>query len=148
MWNMTIAAAIQDVMAEARASGLFVSTCSFYQPDGLYDQGTPSGNYVIVSALSNIPCMCAPFAIAAPGVTEDKKLEYTLSINANHLLLDDDYSDVTWTGTDGNTYTGPQTQMRAYVTNALGVLTIYDILGPEEDSQSTQTRLKVRVAQI
>lgn len=148
MWNQTIAAAISDVMAEARASGLFVSTCSFYQPSGNYTEGAPDGLFVVVPALADIPCMSAPLSIMAPIATESKTIEYTLSTNDNHVLLDDDYGNVQWTGTDGNTYYGPQTQMRAYITDADGILTIYDIAGVEEDSQSTQTRLKVRVASV
>ena len=55
-----IAVNVAAVMPRAIETGLFVSLCTIQQPDGNYGpSGQPSGVYVDVSGLVEIPCMSA-----------------------------------------------------------------------------------------
>jgi len=120
---------IARVMPTALASGLFVSLCTIQQPDGLYvGSGQPSGNWINVSGLVDIPCMNAPESELRPTADEEKGELETTAFNLQHVLLDDYYPTI-------------QTNWRAVIDGVA-----FDILGSESDSQRTQTRLKLQLA--
>lgn len=135
---------ISQVMDAAIGSGLFVSLCTIQQPDGALDAGgAPSGTYVDVPGLVNIPCMSAPSSVGKISAQEQKSITEILATNYRHVLLAGYYGNVAITGTNGVTYYGPQPNMRAVIDG-----TTFDILGSESDSQQTQTRMEVRQASI
>lgn len=126
---------IAAVMPLAVATGLFVSVCSAYAPTGaLTASGAPTGTYAPVSGLQNIPCMSAPTSDSRITATETKAESEVISANSNHVLLAGYYPTFP-TGTD-----------EAWQVHIDGV--VFDLLGAESDSQSTQTRLNVQVVQI
>lgn len=153
--NQSLIVDTTQIMAAARATGLFVSTCTIQQPDGVLDSGgAASRTWVNVTGLVDIACMNAPLSLGGLGIVggEQKTISQILSTDFRHVLLDDYYGDVVVTGTDGNTYYGPQPNMRAVIkTYNAGVLVStenWDILEAESDSQSTQTRLKLSQVSI
>lgn len=122
---------IADFMPTAVASGLFVSSCSIQQPDGLFiDAGQPSGSFVPVAGLQNIACMAPPQSEAKIIADESKSLEKIEAFSVLHILLDAYYPGVEY---------GVGRGWRAIVDGAA-----YDLLGAEHDSQGTMTRLAVR----
>lgn len=131
--NLTIQSLIAEVMPNAIASGLMVSTCSIQAPSGSFDAGgAPVGGYVPVAGLQGIQCMSAqPGARVLAG--EAKAATQVLSTQFRHVLLAGWYpaipsSNAGWQAVvDGVTW---------------------DILGAESDSQSQMTRMELRIAQI
>ncbi len=123
---------LAHVMAEAVATGLFRSLATFYKP--VKTQG-PTGNYVgtttAVAGMTNIPCMDAPFSIGQPKATEDKMPNQTLAESFRHVLLDAWYPLASGAAPNW----GWQVDIDG---------TLFDLLGAESDSQSTQTRLRLQ----
>lgn len=129
-----LAIAVEAVMPRYRASGLMQSLCTIQKPANA-DTGADSGVYTDVSGLVDIPCMNAPENIGGAGVTatEVKALDQTASLELRHVLLDDYYPQLSPTTNWGD----------------LGLIAVvdgvaFDLLGAENDSQRTQTRLKLR----
>jgi hypothetical protein len=132
---------LQAVMPEAIRTGLFDSaTATIQAPDGLIGpSGAPSGTFVNVSGMVNIPCMAAPPSSARIQATEVKGLEEIMSLGIRHCLLD-------------GYFTGILTQWRLLLTfyqngTLIGTIT-FDILGSEADSQTQMTRIEMRTAGI
>lgn len=132
-----IQADIDAVMVEAVATGLFVSLCTIQQPDGIVDPaGAPSGDFVDVSGLVNIPCMNAPLDDGSIAATEAKELEEIASKGFKHILLNGYYPQAT-----------PDDQIPTNWRAIIDSVT-YDILGVEHDSQHQMTRMEVELVQV
>jgi len=124
--------AIQNVMPQAIATGLFVSLCTIQEPDSLFmGAGQPSGNFVNVAGFVNIPCMAPPLSdvrIQAEEKNAEEKIEVFSPL---HVLLNGYYPGIE---------IGTGQGWRAIVDGQA-----MDLLGAEHDSQSQMTRLAVRI---
>lgn len=130
-----IRAQIQSVMPTVIASGLLVSLCTIQQPDGnTGPTGGPSGVYVNVAGIVNIPCIAAPLEVASIQATEMKAVEEIAATAPLHVLLDGWF---------------PQIE-NGVAAGWIAVIdgTSFDLLGAESDSQGQMTRLKLKVTQI
>lgn len=119
-------------MAQARATGLFVSLCTIQSPDGtLGAGGAPSGTYTNASGLVNIACMDAPqppseIRVASEEFRAGTQVE---AKTKRHVLLDNYYPSIKALWRAG---------ARAVVDGIY-----HDICGVENDSQRTQTRMEL-----
>lgn len=139
-------AAVANVMPLANASGLFVSLFTAQEPDGVFGQtGAPSGSYVDVAGLVDIPCTAPPETQGSIQATEVRALEEITSSELHHVLLNGYYPtlDQGWRGELADA-TG------AWICQITwkGEPYAYNIMGVESDSQSTQTRVKVKLATV
>ena len=126
--NQGLQAEIANVMPLANASGLFASLCTIQQPSGAFDPaGYPIGTWVNVAGLVGIECMITPVTSRIQAM-EIKSIADTLAVSPRHVLLN-------------GLYPGILTAWRAIVDGE-----VLDILGVDQDSQMTQTRLEVRSA--
>jgi len=126
---------IAKVMPEARTLGLFVSLCTVEQPDNLFsDSGFPSGNFLPISGVVNIPCTAPPPNVIRVQASEDKKLDGVQSIVPSHVLLNGYFVQIPWAVVN-------RPALRAVIDGQ-----IFEVLGVEHDSQKQMTRLSVRVA--
>lgn len=128
-----IAGSIAGVMPIARGSGLFVDRISFQMPDGILgNAGEPSGDYLDVAGLTNIPCMDAPQPFSEARISASKVRTPTEveEISSRHVLLNDWYPtvEVNW-----------RYGMRAVIAGVQ-----FDMCAAESDSQHTQTRLELK----
>lgn len=132
---------VQNIMPRAATSGLFDSTCTIQAPDGVIGPGgAPSGTYTNVAGLVSVLCMDAPPSTARVQATEVKALAEILQKQMRHVLLNGYFPQIV---------AGVAAGWRAIVTRtADGRSIIYDILGAEGDSQSTQTRLDLQLAGV
>ncbi len=137
--NLTIDGLISSVMPYALSTGLFKSVCDIQAFAGLFDDaGAPvvaRGGipYSAVDGLQGIVCMSAPMSVGGIGAGQVKTPPEVLSTQTRHVLLGGYYpqipaEDVGW---------------RAVVDGV-----IWNITGAESDSQRTQTRLALKIAQI
>lgn len=119
-------------------SGIVNSLATFQAPDGLLvGAGQPSGTYVPVDGYVGIRCMDAPTSMARITADEAKTEQQIESSNSGHIWLAGNYPEI-----------DDHTEWRAVVTGANGVVTIYDVLGAEGDSQGKTTRVKVNVSTV
>lgn len=133
--NQSLSYEIDAVMPMAVETGLFVSSCTFQAPDGLFGaSGAPSGVYVDVAGLVGIACMDAPEAVPTITAGEQKTLQEIQAGQLRHVLLDDYYPTAVTGWPDG---------WRAVVDGV-----DYDVLGVEVDSQRTQTRVKLQLVTL
>ncbi len=135
--NQGMTADISQVMVLAVGSGLFVSSFTAQQPDGVISgPGAPSGTYTDVVGLTAIQCMDAP-AITAQIKVEAFQVRtgaQVLSQADRHVLLDGYYPTLQNGWRDG---------WRAIVDGVT-----YNIFGVEPDSQRTQTRVTLQLATV
>jgi len=138
--NLTIQGLIGEVMPYALSTGLFVSTCDIQAPSGTFDSGgAPAVGsdgkplYVAVAGLQGIKCMSAPMSVGGIGAGETKTPAEILSTQTRHVLLGGYYPQIP-AQDDG---------WRAVIDG-----TVFDLVGAESDSQFTQTRLALKIAQI
>jgi hypothetical protein len=135
--NQSIQSDIAQFMPIAVASGLFVSLATVTKPPtGQGPTGNPpAGPYTPVSsALTNIQCMDAPPSIARIQATEMKDVAEIMSKGFRHVLLAKCFLDAPdWSGL-------------AYRVIVDGIE--YDLLGAENDSQLTQTRVDLQLVSI
>ncbi len=134
--NQSLNYAIQGVMPAALATGLFVSLCTIQAPDQLPQgpTGNPPGTYSNVAGRVDIPCMDAPPSIARIQATEMKDVAEILSKGLRHVLLGKCFADAPdWSGAG----------YRAVVDGV-----VYDLMGAENDSQNTQTRIDLQLATV
>lgn len=123
-------------MPAVRRTGLGVSLCTVMAPDSaLTDTGASTQTYSPVAGLINLQCQDAPDAVDRFTITSlERKSQYDIeSMELRHVLLysyypqlspSTNWGNVGWQAViDGNTY---------------------DILAAEQDSQKTQTRLRLR----
>jgi hypothetical protein len=137
----TIQADCASVMAQAVASGLFVSFATLQKPTGnLTPDGAPDGTFTNVAGLVNIPCMDAVLAPGNIEATEAKELEEIMAKSYRHITLNGYYPQC-FTTSAGES--GAPKGWRVIVDGV-----IYDLLGAEPDSQATQTRLKCQIVTL
>ena len=126
-----ILASVANVMAAAQRTGLFVSLCTIQQPDGvLIDAGQPSGNFIPVSGMVNIPCMAPPESTIRINASEVKSEANIQSFSELHILLSGWYPALE---------DGVSMGWRAVIDGQA-----FDLMGAESDSQGQMTRLVVR----
>ena len=132
----TPAYALKETIANAMAqSGLFVSLATFYKRPGdpseevdQYGGVILSEGFSVVAGLENISCMFAPLNVGTPNVGDTTRtVEQYDSKTEFHLLLEGFF---------------PAVQQR-YLVRVDGSQ-MYEVMGVESDSQSTQTRCAVR----
>jgi hypothetical protein len=122
---------LDAVMPTALATGLFDSLCTIQQPDGVLIQaGQPSGNFINVAGLVNLPCMAPPKSDARVTATEVKTEQDIQSFSDLHVLLNAWYPQIEEGVADG---------WKAVIDGQQ-----YDITGAESDSQGRMTRMVVR----
>lgn len=127
-------AALVQAVQEA---GLMPSVCTIQAPSGnVGASGAPDGVWADVTGLTNIPCMNAPESVGSIVANEVKNIAEILSLSVRHVLLNGYYAQL-----DGLNWGG--IGWRAIVDGVT-----YDILGAERDSQSSQTRLKLRLTTL
>lgn len=127
--------AIPGVMTRAVASGLFISLCSILQPDGLLiDAGQPSGKYIPIDGMQNIPCTAPPMSSVRLQATEVRAMDDIQSFAPLHVTL------------SGYFPTIKQGVSKGWIAVVNGeTLTL---LGAESDSQMQMTRLAVRYGAV
>ena len=134
-----MAFAISQVMPQAVATGLFVSTCSIFQQDGnLGTSGAPSGVYN-VPVITNVPCMNAVPREGSIQATEQKRVPEIEATGFRHVALAGPYYSVLFPLIEKG--------LRASIVDP-EVTTLYEVFGVEPDSQNTQTRLELRVITV
>lgn len=121
-------------------SGLLVSLCTVQRPDGVITNGAPSGNFVNVAGLINIPCMDAVLAPGNIEATEARELEEIMSKSYRHIMLNGYYPQCFTTSAGSS---GAPQGWRVIVDGV-----VYNLLGAEPDSQNTQTRLKCQLVTL
>ncbi len=135
-----LAREIGSVMVLARASGLFVSLASFSAPTGAQGPtGNPTGAYTDVAGLTAIPCMNAPQSDIRVSSDEVRTMTDIQAGRYRHVLLNDNYPAVVAGWPQG---------WRVTITDPNGTVTLYTMTGAENDSQDTQTRLKLQVVTL
>lgn len=120
---------VSGVMAQARATGLFVSRCTVQEPsETLTTAGVPVGTYSNVTGLVDIPCMAAPPAIdkAIAGV-ERRGVSQIQAEGFWHVLLDRYYASLV---------EGWRVGWRAVIDGIQ-----YNIAAVDHDSQLQMTRI-------
>lgn len=131
---------IAAVMPQALATGLFVSLCTIRKPDDVFgESGAPSGTYVDVPGLTNIKCMMAPDSVDRFSIEADetKKASQIESDSWFHVLLERFVEEL-----------GPDTNWGNDGWVAVVDGQQYDLIGAENDSQFTQTRLSLRLTSV
>lgn len=127
-----------QVVPTVLESGIVNSLATFQEPDGLLiGAGQPSGTYVDVAGYVGIRCMDAPTSNSRITATERKSESEIESSNSDHVWLAGAYPDI-----------ANHTEWRCALTDAGGVVTTYDVLGAEMDSQFQTTRVQVQVATV
>lgn len=127
--------AIPFVMQAALRTGLFVSLCTIQAPDGvLIDAGQPSGNYVDVDGMVDIACTAPPKSTERLSADQQRTEDDIQTFADLHVLLGGYYPAIQygvgqgWIAiVDGQKYT---------------------LLGSDDDSQRTQTRLNLQKASV
>lgn len=137
----SMAFAVSQVMPQAVATGLFVSSCTFLTPDGVVgSSGAPSGNYVPINAtLSNIPCMDAVPREGSIEATEMREIKDIQSKGYRHVCLAGYFYPAI--------FPLIQQGLQAIIADQVGSTT-YNVFGAEPDSQNTQTRLHLEVISV
>ena len=130
-----IQADFQQAATEAQVwSGALVSLCTIQQPSGTIVNGAPDNTFTNVSGLVNIPCMNAVRSVGSIAATEKKAIQEIESGEYWHVFLNANYSALFGAAGKG---------WRAIVDGVT-----YDLLGTEQDSQSTQTRLNLQIVTL
>ena len=138
--------AIQGVMAEAVATGLFVSLFTAQEPVPTQGaNGLIEFDYVDVAGLINIVCMAASQSPSSIQATEVRALEEITASELHEVLLPAYYPqlDAGWRGeaADGKGAWICQVQWK-------GVWYSYEIQGVGSDSQSQGTWVKIKLATV
>lgn len=138
--NLTVHDLILGVMPIALDSGLFVSLCDIQEPSGTFDEGgAPAVGvdgkplYLPVAGLQGIVCMSAPDSMGGFSGGETKTETEILGVQMRHVLLGAWYPQIT----------AENDNWQAIIDGV-----VWDIISAESDSQDTQTRLELRIAQI
>lgn len=140
--NQGLVVGIGDVMAEALATGLFISRCTIQLPvqgeAGLGPSGAPSGAFLPVTGLTNIRCMDAPQPPSEVklGAQSLRSMSQITDLAPRHVLLEGFYPtliDDQW-----------RYGARAVIATR-GRSETFEICGVECDSQRQMTRLEVKL---
>jgi cytochrome bd-type quinol oxidase subunit 1 len=135
MLQNLVSVLVQQVMPQAVATGLFVSLCTAQAPAGTKTPyGQPDGTFSNVAGLVNIPCMDSVLATGTIEATEVKELQDIMSKAFRHVVLNGWYPQF---------IPGAAIGWRVIVDGI-----VYDLLGAEQDSQSSQTRLKLQLVTV
>lgn len=133
--NLSLQTAIDLIMPAALATGLFKDLVTIQVPSGTFTtEGFPDGQFVDAAGLVGLTAMVAPPSNARIPSNTSKTLSLQQALNAVHVLLGGFYPDVETAWRNGG---------RAMVNTRL--YQNEDILAVESDSQSTQTRMYLRV---
>ncbi len=133
--------AIKRVMPAAIASGLLVSLCTIQAPTGAVNpDGSPTNSFADVAGLVNIPCTDAVESEGSIQATEVKTLAEIMSKGIRHVFLNGYYPSIISAAT---ATAGVGAGWRAVVDGI-----VYDLMGAEPDSQSTQTRLHLQLVSV
>lgn len=133
--NQSLGPIIAQVIPQVLASGLCVSLCTIQAPSGvLTDSGAPNRVYVNVTGLVDLTCMAAPLTTGSIVANEQKSMTQILATNNGHCFLPSYHPEIV---------AGYMLGWRAIVDGIA-----YDILGAENDSQATQTRMKLEISSI
>lgn len=126
--------AVEQVMPEALATGLFVSRCTIQAPTNALDvAGQPNlaSGFANVSGMVGIRCLAPPSSFSDMMHADEPKLPAQVSaVNRLHILLEGYYPAI----------------LERYRAVVDGVA--YDILGVDSDSQGQMTRLEVQVVSL
>ncbi len=144
--NQFIAIEIAQVMPAAYGIGLFVSFASFVAP--VQTQGATGnsiGGYIPIDGLQNIPCMNAP---ERPGMvgnssTEVRTIQNIEADRERELLLNAYFPQL-----DTSFTQAASMGWEVVVTDPNGNTNTYDFLGAEGDSQSIQTRCRLKLVAL
>ncbi len=133
--NQGLTYEIAAVMPQAVQLGIFVSLCTIQQKSATPNaDGTPSSVFTNISGLVSIPCMDAPPSALRIQATELRDVAEIMAKGMRHVLLNQCFTDaLNWAG-------------RGYQAIVDGV--VYALLGAENDSQETQTRLDLQLATV
>ncbi len=130
------------IKAVQQAGLMALATCTIQQPSTAQD--SDGGQVYIppvdIVGLTNIPCMQAVLSTASIQATEVKALAEIMSKNLKHVLLNGWYPAI-----------DPDMWALINILDAGGNVIIaitYDILGVENDSQNSQTRLKLQAVNL
>ena len=127
--------AISQVRPAVTAAGLDVSLCTFQSLDAAQGTtGNPVGTYTDVLGLVDILCMDAPLAPGTISALEMKALAEIESKGIRHVSLSGYYPAVV---------VGVPEGWRAIVDGI-----VYDVMGAEADSQTSQTRVKLQLVTV
>lgn len=110
---------------------LFPQLCTLQAPNGIFiDAGQPSGNYVDVTGLVDIPCTAQPLSTSRPGGMEAKTMGSIQAFNPLVVQLNGFYPAIN---------DGVGLGWRAVIDGIP-----YDLLASNSDSQSQMTMIEVR----
>ena len=131
----TIYPEVQNFMPQAVSGGTFQSLATLQsQSTTQGPTGNPLNVYTNVPGVVGIPCMDAPPSIARVNATELKDVAEIMSKGMRHVLLNQCFLDAAnWSG-------------KGYRVIVDGVT--YDLLGAENDSQLTQTRVDLQLVTV
>src|SRR5580658_2274488 len=133
-----------QLMPAVQKAGLFPSLCTIQQPDGnLTTDGAPSGVFLNVTGLVNIPCRNSVPSDGAIQATEARDLEEILSKSYRHIALNGYYPILFTAALFEGSPGGAQLGWQAIVDGVT-----YNLLGAEPDSCQTQTRLRLQLVTI
>ncbi len=130
------------VMAEALATGLFVSLCTIKAPDGIFGaSGAPSGTYANVTGFVNLACMDAPQPASEIklGAQSFRSQSQITEMAKRHVWLP---------GILQALIAGWRVGWLAEITDTVAGVTRtlrYEICGIEPDSQHSQTRMELKL---
>jgi hypothetical protein len=136
MPTFSISMDVQQAATTAQVwSGLLTSLCTAQAPDGLLTaDGAPSGTFSNVAGLVNIPCMDAVLSAGAIQAAEVRQLEEIMAKSFRHVMLNGWYPQF---------IPGVAVGWRVIVDGV-----VYNLMGAEQDSQLTQTRLKCELVTL
>jgi hypothetical protein len=122
------------------AAGLFTWSVTIQKASGTLIVGQPDGNFVDAELdLVGLPCRAAPPSPAKITANEIKAIADILSLNFFHVLIGAPYPQIR---TNIGVYN------HAVLTDPLGNVGAYEIMGCELDSVPSMTRLTCRVAAL
>jgi hypothetical protein len=126
---------LQRYQEYAYNQGLFPSLGTLQQM--VQDQGptgNPTGNWQNVAGVVNIPCQDAPPSTARVQATEIKDVADIMAKGLRHILLNQCFvGAVEWAGTGSR-----------FIVDGIA----YEVLGAENDSQLSQTRLDLQLVTL
>jgi hypothetical protein len=126
---------LQRYQSYAYNEGLYPSLGTLQQM--VQDQGptgNPTGNWQNVAGVVNIPCGDAPPSVARVQATEMKDVAEIMAKGLRHVLLNQCFLDApNWAG-----------QQSRFTVDGI----TYEVLGAENDSQLTQTRLDLQLVTL
>jgi len=126
---------LANIMPQGYAAGMFPSLATLQQL--VQDQGptgNPTGAWVNVSGVVNVPCKDAPASIARIQATEMKDVAEIMAKGLRHVLLNQCFLNApNWA---------------AMATRMVVDGFTYEVLGAENDSDTIQTRVDLQLVQL